>query len=144
MKYQRNARVESAPMTDETLLYEPKSVKFCALNSTGAYIWERLEMPRSVPELADDLSTAYRLEDRSQVEQQLQSFLDEFVRLSFVAADAAPNGNGEYQSHESGSGQPREPHAIQAYGPPAIRLMDESEVLTAFQITSAGISWWAM
>jgi hypothetical protein len=30
------------------------------------------------------------------------------------------------------------------YEPPRIRVMDESEVLKAFQVTSAGVSWWVM
>ncbi len=30
------------------------------------------------------------------------------------------------------------------YEPPTIRLMDETEVLKAFQLTSAGVSWWVM
>jgi hypothetical protein len=30
------------------------------------------------------------------------------------------------------------------YEPPTIRLMDETEVLKAFQLTSAGVSWWTM
>jgi len=28
------------------------------------------------------------------------------------------------------------------YQAPAIKVMDEDEVLKAFQITSAGMSWW--
>lgn len=125
-------------MTDETLLYEPRSVKFCALNGTGAYLWDRLATPRSAGELMDDLGAAYRLDNRSQVAQEVQGFLDEFVRLSFLAPDTA----------SSSSDGPRETsrasETLLAYGPPRIRVMDESEVLTAFQITSAGISWWVM
>lgn len=30
------------------------------------------------------------------------------------------------------------------YEPPRIRVMDEAEVLKAFQVTSAGVSWWVM
>ena len=30
------------------------------------------------------------------------------------------------------------------YEAPTIRLMDETEVLKAFQLTSAGVSWWTM
>ena len=33
---------------------------------------------------------------------------------------------------------------LPAYQPPSITVMDESEVLKSFQITSAGISWWIM
>jgi hypothetical protein len=28
------------------------------------------------------------------------------------------------------------------YEPPRVQLMDEEEVLKAFQVTSAGITWW--
>jgi hypothetical protein len=30
------------------------------------------------------------------------------------------------------------------YVPPTVRVMDETDVLKAFQITSAGQSWWVM
>jgi hypothetical protein len=30
------------------------------------------------------------------------------------------------------------------YEPPKIVIMDEQEVLKAFQVTSAGVSWWVM
>jgi hypothetical protein len=31
-----------------------------------------------------------------------------------------------------------------AYEPPKVTVMDEAEVLKAFQFTSAAISWWVM
>lgn len=140
MIYHRNASVESAPLADETLLYEPKSVKFCALNESGAYLWERLAAPRSLGELVDDLGSYYHVENRAQVQQELQGFLDEFVRLSFVALDQSPNGHTG-----PGIGVPAISTASDTpYAAPRIRVMDESEVLTSFQLTSAGISWWVM
>jgi hypothetical protein len=30
------------------------------------------------------------------------------------------------------------------YQKPSIRVMDEKEVLSAFQVTVAGVSWWGM
>ena len=33
---------------------------------------------------------------------------------------------------------------LSAYQKPSIRVMDEKEVLSAFQVTVAGITWWAM
>jgi hypothetical protein len=32
--------------------------------------------------------------------------------------------------------------AKRPYQPPQVMVMDESEVLKVFQITSAGVSWW--
>jgi hypothetical protein len=33
---------------------------------------------------------------------------------------------------------------LRAYVPPSIRVMDEKDVLSAFQVTVAAISWWMM
>ena len=45
------------------------------------------------------------------------------------------------------TGQPREKtnHGERkAYEPPRIKTMTEEEVLSAFQITQAGVTWWVM
>lgn len=35
-------------------------------------------------------------------------------------------------------------HAKPKYEPPVVRVMDEAEVLTAFQVTAAGATmWWS-
>jgi hypothetical protein len=36
----------------------------------------------------------------------------------------------------------QQPEARRKYQTPTIRVMDEAEMLAAFQITSAGTSWW--
>jgi hypothetical protein len=33
---------------------------------------------------------------------------------------------------------------LPAYQKPTIRMMDEKEVLSAFQVTVAGTTWWVM
>jgi hypothetical protein len=33
---------------------------------------------------------------------------------------------------------------IRAYETPSIRVMDEKDVLSSFQVTVAGITWWVM
>jgi hypothetical protein len=34
--------------------------------------------------------------------------------------------------------------SIRPYEPPSIRVMDEKEVLSSFQVTVASITWWVM
>ena len=34
--------------------------------------------------------------------------------------------------------------SIRPYEPPSIRVMDEKEVLSSFQVTVAAITWWVM
>jgi hypothetical protein len=38
----------------------------------------------------------------------------------------------------------RDEPALPAYQKPTIRVMDEKEVLSAFQVTVAAITWWVM
>ena len=45
---------------------------------------------------------------------------------------------GSVQAVEAGN------ETIRPYERPSIRVMDEKEVLSAFQVTVAAISWWVM
>ena len=42
------------------------------------------------------------------------------------------------------SEQPREAAGLPMYEPPRVTPMNEDEVLAAFQVTQAGITWWLM
>lgn len=122
-------------MKDETLLYNPGSVKFCALNPSAAFVWERLEVPRTVAELAHELGAAYHLENATGVEQDLQAVLEQLAGLEFLThADLPLTATPASIGQEPGL----------PYVAPRVNLMDESQVLSAFQVTSAGTSWWAV
>jgi hypothetical protein len=43
---------------------------------------------------------------------------------------------------QNATGQDRT--SVRPYEAPSIRVMDEQEVLSAFQVTVAGITWWVM
>jgi hypothetical protein len=140
MRYQRKSSVECAPMNDETILYDPGTVRFCLLNGTAAYLWERLETPRSADELLGDITHGYVDVDPGTARHDVQAVLTELVQLAFVASDPeaerSPASDGP---DDESRGQQRS-----VYGQPTIRVMDESEILAAFQTTSAGITWWVM
>ena len=51
----RNRAVDLAPMKDESVLFHPDTNKFCLLNVTAAFLWNQLDEPRTVPELARKL-----------------------------------------------------------------------------------------
>ena len=44
-------------------------------------------------------------------------------------------------NHENQTGERSE---LPAYQKPSIRVMDEKEVLSAFQVTVAAVTWWVM
>ncbi len=126
-------------MQDETLLYEPTEVRFCALNPTAGYLWERLATPHSAQDLLADLCGTSSVGTPASAQAEVETFLDALVQLSLVSAVTTdiPGTPGL----DSGS----TPAAVaKPYASPQYRLMEESEVLTAFQVTSAGITWWVM
>ena len=141
MKYQRNSVVESAPMKDETILYHPGFVRFCTLNGTATYVWERLDAPRTIGDLVDDLETAYAVGDRRSAARELRDILTELAALSFV--DASGDDADELAHRDQPAGARADGSTISAYVTPHVRVMNEAEVLAEFQVTSAGTTWWA-
>ena len=144
MRYQRKSSVECAPMNDETILYDPGTVRFCLLNGTAAYLWERLEAPRSADELLSEIARGYLDVDPGTARQDVQAVLTELVELAFVASDLEPEPPGSASAASGGADHAAHLEQRPAYGQPSIRVMDESEVLAAFQVTSAGVTWWVM
>lgn len=140
MIYERRATVESAPMKGETILFDPSSVKFCTLNQSAAFVWERLAAPRSVRDLLVDLGGVYGIDDCSTIEQQLRELLDEFVGLSLVTASADPDGNvsGRPAAYRAAGSR----GAYSPYERPRITVLNEAEILASFQVTTAGMTWW--
>jgi Coenzyme PQQ synthesis protein D (PqqD) len=144
MRYQRKSSVECAPMNDETILYDPGTVRFCLLNGTAAYLWERLETPRSADELLGDITHGYVDVDPGTARHDVQAVLTELVQLAFVASNVEAERPGSNPTAPDGPDDESGGEQRSAYGQPTIRVMDESEVLAAFQVTSAGITWWMM
>src|SRR5262245_11003870 len=50
--FHRNARVELAPLEDESILFDPPSNKFVILNTTSSFLWERLAESSTAADLA--------------------------------------------------------------------------------------------
>ncbi len=84
VRYRRGEGVEEAPMEGETLLYHKDTKKFCRLNSTAAYVWECLEQPRSVDDLATAICETFEGVERDRARQDAQAAVDELVELSIL------------------------------------------------------------
>ncbi len=84
MRYQRNPAVESAPMQQEVILFEPAANAFCLLNGTAAFLWERLERPATADELAEALCGHYQGVDTARASADVEKALAEFSRLAVV------------------------------------------------------------
>ena len=71
-------------MEGETLLYHKDTKKFCRLNATAAFLWQCLEQPRSVEELAAALCEEFDGVEHDRARRDVRAALDELVELSVV------------------------------------------------------------
>lgn len=74
-------------MEGETLLYNTETRKFCRLNETAAFLWERLAEPRSLEQLASDLCAEFAGVELQQARRDVQGALEELVGLSVVVQE---------------------------------------------------------
>jgi hypothetical protein len=64
---QRNPGIEEAPLQTELMLFDPESSKFFVLNSTMAFLWKNADGTRSVDQLTEMMSAAFRDADAAQI-----------------------------------------------------------------------------
>lgn len=82
--YSRNTKVETAPMTGETVLFNPDNNKFCVLNATASIIWQILDQPRTVDEVAIKLTEHFSNVDYVKAEQDTLRALIELDKIGCV------------------------------------------------------------
>jgi hypothetical protein len=74
--FARNAKVEMAPMKDETVLFNPANNKFCVLNATAAFIWQFLDEPKTVEQITSGLQSTFANVDPKQAEKDVRQALE--------------------------------------------------------------------
>jgi hypothetical protein len=144
MLFQKRASIEAAPLQDEALLFHPEDNHFFVLNGTAAFVWEQLPVPSSVEEIAERLCRSYGGVARDEALRDVRGVLDEMVALSIVET-AERSGRDDRDSPAlTPSQQPGTGEAVRTYEPPRVQAMSQEEVLSSFQLTQAGITWWTM
>ncbi len=85
--YRRNPAIEASPMQGESLLFDPATNRFCLLNGTAAFVWERLEQPATAEQLAAEVSRNFAGPEPAQVEQDVRAALQRFTDLALVTPE---------------------------------------------------------
>jgi coenzyme PQQ synthesis protein D (PqqD) len=75
-------------MQDETILFDPATKRFCLLNGTAAFLWERLQQPCSVEQVSQDLCQSFDGADSGTVRLDVQAALEQLKDLAFVVTEA--------------------------------------------------------
>ena len=87
-QFRRKDGIEASAMQEESILFDPASNRFCLLNQTAAFIWERLESPVTEAELAAAVCDAFDAAEPAQVATDVQHTLERLTELEFVAIAA--------------------------------------------------------
>ena len=83
-EYKRNPVVEAAPMSGETVLYNPDTNRFCVLNETATFIWDTLEQPQTQAQLCDRLVAHFDGVDHAVAESDVAATLSELTELAIA------------------------------------------------------------
>ena len=83
-EYKRNPVVETAPMSGETVLYNPDTNRFCVLNETATFIWERLEQPQTQSQLCSQLLAHFDGVDPVVAESDVAATLSDFTDMAIA------------------------------------------------------------
>jgi hypothetical protein len=87
----RNVAVETAPLQKDAILYHPDSKRFCILNRTSSFIWDRLQSPTSAIRIAEDLSVHFAEVTPTAALQDVQQALSKMMELGLVVVHS-PKG----------------------------------------------------
>ena len=86
--YQRAVELLEADIHDELVALEPHAGTCFGFNNVAAFVWRKLEQPRTFDELRADLLATYDV-DEAQCESELKELLAEMQGEGLVAASAA-------------------------------------------------------
>ena len=81
----RTERAVPGDLPEETVLRDVDAGTAVRLNSTGAWIWEQLEQPRQVSELASGLAQRFEI-DEGRALGDVVAFAREMARRELLAA----------------------------------------------------------
>jgi len=84
--FRRNEAVETAPLQQDAILYHARINRFCILNRTSSFIWNRLQAPISAQQLASEIAASFEGISDAEALQDVQQALSSLVELDLVIA----------------------------------------------------------
>lgn len=84
--FQKNPKVEAAPLNEEAILFDPTSSKFFMLNRTSSFIWEHLSAPKTAESLAGELCNSFENVEMAEALKDVRATLDQMLSMDLVVA----------------------------------------------------------
>ncbi|HYH07651.1 MAG TPA: PqqD family protein [Thermoanaerobaculia bacterium] len=82
--FKRKIDVETAPLQNDSIVFHPGQNRFCILNRTSSFIWQRLESPATPAMIATELSSSFAGITPADALQDVQQALSTLLSLDLV------------------------------------------------------------
>jgi hypothetical protein len=82
--YQRNPKLEEAPLGGDLMLFDPVKSQFYVLNPTMAYLWRNCDGAKSFDRIVESIPSAFAESDAHPVATEMKAALDELLSLGMV------------------------------------------------------------
>jgi Coenzyme PQQ synthesis protein D (PqqD) len=141
--YARNPSIETAPLQDEIILFDPNQSRFCVLNRTASFLWNQLATALTTDAVAAEVCGGFSGVAMEVVLADTDRTLQQLLSLKFVVDEPGEPRNERADkkmppSLPVGSG----PSDLPKYESPVLTVMNEDEVLSAFQVPVVATTWW--
>ena len=84
--FEQNQEIEAAPLNEEAILFNPTSSKFFMLNSTSAFVWERLSTPATIEGIATAIIDNFSDVTAEDAIADVSTTVEELVSLDLAVA----------------------------------------------------------
>jgi len=81
---QQNSSVETAPLQQDSILFHSGQNRFCILNRTSSFIWNKLQSPKTAEQIATELSTMFEGVSASDALRDVNAAIERLIELDLV------------------------------------------------------------
>ena len=81
---QQNSAVETAPLQQDAILFHSGLNRFCILNRTSSFIWNKLQSPITADEIAQELSAKFDGVTPTEALRDVNAALEKLIELDLV------------------------------------------------------------
>jgi len=81
---QQNAAVETAPLQQDAILFHSGQNRFCILNRTSSFIWNKLQSPATAEQIAQELSANFEGVTPTDALRDVNAAIEKLIELDLV------------------------------------------------------------
>jgi hypothetical protein len=141
--YIHNSAIEMAPLQNETILFDPDQNRFCVLNRAASFIWNQLASAQTPDSLAAEICGGFSGVSIDVALPDVNRAVQDLLSLKFVVEEpGSRETDGVDKKNPISRTTGSDLSGLPIYETPRLTVMNEDEVLSAFQVPVVATSWW--